>query len=61
MFGGYDSGDDGKGTLWKLPVVRSKQFGKLGPGFGLGFGCGFGFGAGLLGGTSPDFEPLPFP
>ncbi|CAH9051075.1 unnamed protein product [Cuscuta europaea] len=42
--------DEAKGFLWKLPVVKSKELGKLGPGFGLGIGCGFGFGVGLIGG-----------
>lgn len=49
-----------KGLLWKLPQLRSKQLGKLGPAFGLGAGCGLGLGIGLLGGKlhislSPDF------
>lgn len=44
-------GSDEKGPLWKLPVLKSKQLGKLGPGFGFGAGCGFGFGLGLLGGN----------
>lgn len=44
------NGDDDKGLLWKLPQVRIKDVGKVGPAFGLGFGCGFGFGAGLIGG-----------
>ncbi|KAK2975637.1 hypothetical protein RJ640_021082 [Escallonia rubra] len=43
--------DEEKGLLWKLPVVKSKHLGKLGPAFGLGAGCGFGFGIGLVGGT----------
>lgn len=57
MFGGDDS-DDEKGLLWKLPVIKSKQVGKLGPGFGFGVGCGFGLGAGLIGGISMDFQTL---
>ncbi|KAL0314025.1 UNVERIFIED_CONTAM: hypothetical protein Sangu_2246900 [Sesamum angustifolium] len=40
-----------KGLLWKLPAVKSKQLGKLGPAFGVGAGCGFGFAVGLIGGT----------
>lgn len=44
-------GDDEKGLLWKLPVVKSNNFGKVGPAFGFGAGCGLGFGLGLLGGT----------
>lgn len=44
-------GDDDKGLLWRLPKVRIKDVGKVGPAFGLGFGCGFGFGAGLIGGN----------
>ncbi|KAJ4953638.1 hypothetical protein NE237_030470 [Protea cynaroides] len=43
--------DPEKGLLWKLPVLKSKNLGKLGPGFGLGAGCGFGIGLGLLGGV----------
>ncbi|RDX69379.1 hypothetical protein CR513_51514 [Mucuna pruriens] len=45
------NGDENKGLLWKLPVVKSDQFGKVGPAFGLGAGCGLGFGLGLLGGV----------
>nr|CAD1842189.1 unnamed protein product [Ananas comosus var. bracteatus] len=40
-----------KGLLWKLPEVKSKDLGKLGPGFGFGAGCGVGFGIGLFGGA----------
>lgn len=47
---GADDDDDDRGFLWRLPVVKSKQLGKLGPGFGVGVGCGVGFGVGLLGG-----------
>ncbi|XP_043718687.1 protein TRIGALACTOSYLDIACYLGLYCEROL 5, chloroplastic [Telopea speciosissima] len=43
--------DSEKGWLWKLPVLKSKHLGKLGPGFGLGAGCGFGLGVGFLGGV----------
>lgn len=46
------NGSEEKGLLWKLPVVKSADFGKLGPGFALGAGCGLGFGVGLLGGIS---------
>ncbi|KAF6139600.1 hypothetical protein GIB67_033604 [Kingdonia uniflora] len=50
--GGESRLNDGvKGFLWKLPVVKSKQLGKLGPGFGLGAGCGIGLGFGLIGGA----------
>jgi len=45
------NGDDDKGFLWNLPVVKSDQLGKVGPAFGFGAGCGLGFGAGLLGGS----------
>ncbi|XP_042487641.1 keratin, type I cytoskeletal 14 [Macadamia integrifolia] len=46
------SNDSDKGLLWrKLPVLKSKHLGKLGPGFGLGAGCGFGIGVGFLGGV----------
>ncbi|KDP37800.1 hypothetical protein JCGZ_06702 [Jatropha curcas] len=40
-----------KGLLWKLPEVRFKELGKVGPAFGLGAGCGVGFGVGLVGGV----------
>lgn len=40
-----------KGLLWKLPEVKSKDLGKLGPAFGFGAGCGAGFGVGLFGGA----------
>jgi hypothetical protein len=40
-----------KGFLWKLPVVKFSNYGKVGPGFGFGAGCGLGFGIGFLGGT----------
>lgn len=43
--------EEGKGILWKLPVVNNKDLGKLGPGFGAGVGCGVGFGIGLFGGV----------
>ncbi|KAK4413470.1 hypothetical protein Salat_2759600 [Sesamum alatum] len=43
--------EEEKGLLWKLPAVKSKQLGKLGPAFGVGAGCGFGFAIGLIGGT----------
>nr|GMD26147.1 glycine-rich cell wall structural protein 1 [Ipomoea batatas] len=43
--------DEEKGLLWKLPAIKSRELGKLGPGFGVGIGCGFGFGVGLIGGT----------
>lgn len=51
MNGSHGGRDDDKiGLLWKLPVVKTKEFGKLGPGFGIGAGCGFGFAIGLVGG-----------
>ncbi|KAK6116706.1 hypothetical protein DH2020_049526 [Rehmannia glutinosa] len=43
--------EEEKGLLWKLPTVKSRQLGKIGPAFGFGAGCGFGFGIGLIGGT----------
>lgn len=46
-----NGGDEEKGLIWKLPVVKSKQLGKIGPAFGLGIGCGFGIGIGLIGGA----------
>ncbi|XP_026446799.1 uncharacterized protein LOC113347369 isoform X1 [Papaver somniferum] len=41
--------NNAKGFLWKLPVFKTKELGKLGPAFGLGVGCGVGFGVGFLG------------
>ncbi|KAG0485118.1 hypothetical protein HPP92_009197 [Vanilla planifolia] len=46
---GYNGGN--KGLLWRLPVVKSKDLGKLGPGIGFGAGCGVGVGFGLFGGA----------
>ncbi|XP_022861506.1 keratin, type I cytoskeletal 12 [Olea europaea var. sylvestris] len=43
--------EEEKGLFWKLPVMKSKQLGKLGPAFGIGAGCGFGFAVGLVGGA----------
>ncbi|KZV50893.1 ATP-dependent Clp protease ATP-binding subunit clpX-like, mitochondrial [Dorcoceras hygrometricum] len=45
-------GEEAKGLLWKLPVVKSRQLGKLGPAFGVGAGCGLGFGIGFFGGAA---------
>lgn len=39
-----------KGLIWKLPQLKFKEVGKVGPAFGLGAGCGLGFGIGLVGG-----------
>ncbi|KAL0540574.1 hypothetical protein IC582_020582 [Cucumis melo] len=44
-------GEDERGLLWNLPVLKSSRFGNLGPAFGLGVGCGVGFGIGLVGGA----------
>ncbi|KAG9457030.1 hypothetical protein H6P81_001538 [Aristolochia fimbriata] len=44
-------GRDDKGIIWKLPTLRAKPLGKLGPAFGYGAGCGVGLGFGLLGGA----------
>ncbi|PPD76969.1 hypothetical protein GOBAR_DD26100 [Gossypium barbadense] len=38
-----------KGLIWKLPQLKLKEVGKVGPAFGLGAGCGLGFGIGLVG------------
>ncbi|XP_073283368.1 uncharacterized protein [Primulina huaijiensis] len=43
--------EDEKGILWKLPAVKSRQLGKLGPAFGIGAGCGLGFAIGFFGGA----------
>lgn len=40
-----------KGLIWKLPQLKLKEVGKVGPAFGLGAGCGLGFGIGLVGGA----------
>ncbi|EEF42552.1 keratin, type II cytoskeletal I [Ricinus communis] len=50
-FGRRSDDEEEKGLLWKLPEVRFKDFGKVGPAFGLGAGCGVGFGVGLVGGV----------
>ncbi|RWW22539.1 hypothetical protein BHE74_00017722 [Ensete ventricosum] len=47
--GGSGGGD--KGLLWRLPVLKTKDLGKVGPGIGFGAGCGVGFGVGLVGGS----------
>ncbi|KAI9092544.1 hypothetical protein K1719_027672 [Acacia pycnantha] len=47
---GRDDSEE-KGLLWKLPVLKSRNLGKVGPAFGVGVGCGFGVGVGLLGGV----------
>ncbi|KAB5512426.1 hypothetical protein DKX38_029492 [Salix brachista] len=49
--GNDKSGEEEKGLLWKLPEVRFKEFGRVGPAFGFGAGCGVGFGVGLVGGV----------
>ncbi|KAF4364420.1 hypothetical protein F8388_006997 [Cannabis sativa] len=48
---GREEREGDKGLVWKLPVVKSRHLGKVGPAFGLGAGCGIGFGIGLLGGA----------
>ena len=50
-FGSGRDDDDDKGLIWKLPELKIKDFGKLGPAFGTGVGCGVGFGLGLVGGV----------
>lgn len=45
-----DEEEEEKGILWKLPEVKSKQLGKIGPAFGIGFGCGVGLAIGIVGG-----------
>lgn len=46
---------DEKAPIWKLPQVKFKEIGKVGPAFGLGVGCGVGFGFGFVGGISSEF------
>ncbi|CAL9122522.1 unnamed protein product [Musa textilis] len=40
-----------KAFVWKLPVVKTGDLGKLGPGLSFGAGCGVGVGIGLFGGA----------
>lgn len=54
--GGRD--EEGKGILWKLPVVKNKDLGKLGPGFGAGVGCGVGLSGGVCFGFETGFPGL---
>ncbi|KAF5727091.1 hypothetical protein HS088_TW22G00778 [Tripterygium wilfordii] len=51
--GGRSDEDDEqeKGLIWKLPELKLKEIGKVGPGFGFGAGCGVGFGLGIMGGA----------
>lgn len=44
--------DDERGLIWKLPELKFKDFGKVGPAFGTGLGCGVGVGVGLVGGKN---------
>ncbi|KAJ3678106.1 hypothetical protein LUZ60_001909 [Juncus effusus] len=48
---GDSGGGRDKGLIWSLPVLKSRELGKLGPAFGYGAGCGLGFGVGLIGGA----------
>ncbi|KAG0554320.1 hypothetical protein M758_12G084700 [Ceratodon purpureus] len=48
---GDDDDDDRRGMLWRLPKLRSRDWGTLGPAFGYGIGCGVGLGAGIVGGA----------
>ncbi|XVF37339.1 hypothetical protein REPUB_Repub19eG0137400 [Reevesia pubescens] len=43
--------DGDRGLIWKLPQLKLKDVGKVGPAFGLGAGCGLGFALGLIGGA----------
>ncbi|KAL9432234.1 hypothetical protein AB3S75_027284 [Citrus x aurantiifolia] len=54
--------DDERGLIWKLPELKFKDFGKVGPAFGTGLGCGVGVGAGLVGGVGigPGFPGMQF-
>ncbi|CAA7396564.1 unnamed protein product [Spirodela intermedia] len=49
--GDEDGGSRESGPFWKLPVLKTGDLGKLGPGVGFGAGCGVGFGVGLFGGA----------
>lgn len=44
-------GGNQKVLLWRLPVVTSKELGKIGPALGIGIGCGAGAGIGFFGGA----------
>lgn len=55
-----DGDEEDKGPIWRLPVLKSKELGKLGPGFGLGAGCGFGLGFGLIGGERDPLSSCEF-
>lgn len=46
-----DDDDDERGLLGRLPKLRSRDWGNIGPAFGYGIGCGVGLGAGIVGGT----------
>lgn len=54
--------DDERGLIWKLPELKLKDFGKVGPAFGTGLGCGVGVGVGLVGGVGigPGFPGMQF-
>ncbi|XP_031255527.1 keratin, type II cytoskeletal 5 [Pistacia vera] len=54
--------DEEKGLIWKLPQIKLKDLGKVGPAFGAGIGCGVGVGVGLVGGIGigPGFPGLQF-
>nr|ACG32603.1 hypothetical protein [Zea mays] len=45
------AGGNQKVLLWRLPVVTSKELGKIGPALGIGIGCGAGAGIGFFGGA----------
>ncbi|XP_074589754.1 uncharacterized protein LOC141845590 [Curcuma longa] len=47
----WNGGSEQKGLLWRIPTLKMKELGKLGPGIGFGAGCGVGFGIGLIGGA----------
>ncbi|XVE70311.1 hypothetical protein DITRI_Ditri10aG0062300 [Diplodiscus trichospermus] len=52
--------DGDRGLIWKLPQLKIKDVGRVGPAFGLGAGCGLGFAFGLVGGAGfgPGFPGL---
>lgn len=54
--------DEERGLIWKLPELKLKDFGKVGPAFGTGLGCGVGVGVGLVGGVGigPGFPGMQF-
>ncbi|KAJ4713916.1 glycine-rich protein [Melia azedarach] len=62
MNGNGRADGDERGLIWKLPEVKLKDLGRMGPAFGAGIGCGVGVGVGVVGGVGigPGFPGLQF-